>query len=104
MAATVDTLTIVLAFVAFWAAVYAIGKVAKLDQKGFSIKPFYLVYKSQRIDGILGRIAKAEKLWKLFANISVILGLIFMVAAFGYLASNLYSFFFAQQSFSEVTR
>jgi len=103
MAATVDTLTIVLAFVAFWAAVYAIGKVAKLDQKGFSIKPFYLVYKSQRIDGILGRIAKAEKLWKLFANISVILGLIFMVAAFGYLASNLYSFFFAQQSFSEVT-
>jgi membrane-associated protease RseP (regulator of RpoE activity) len=103
MAATIDTLTIVLAFVAFWAAVYAIGKVAKLDQKGFSIKPFYLVYKSQRIDGILGRIAKAEKLWKLFANISVVLGLIFMIAAFGYLATNLYSFFFAQQSFSEVT-
>ncbi|MBM3896992.1 MAG: PDZ domain-containing protein [Thaumarchaeota archaeon] len=101
--AAIDTLTIVLAFVAFWAAVYAIGKVAKLDQKGFSIKPFYLVYKSQRIDGILGRIAKAERLWKVFANISVVLGLIFMVAAFGYLASNLYSFFFAQQSFSEVT-
>ena len=103
MVAALDTLTIVLAFVAFWGAIYVVGKVAKLDQKGFTIRPFYLVYKSQRVDGILGRLARAEKFWKLFANISVILGLIFMVAAFGYLASNLYSFFFAQQSFSEVT-
>ena len=103
MAATLDTLTIVLAIAAFWGAIYVIGKVAKPERKGFSIKPFYLVYRSQRVDGILGRLARPEKFWKLFANVSVILGVIFMVAAFSYLVSNLYSFFFAPQSFSEVT-
>lgn len=103
MVTALDTPTIVLAFVGFWGAVYAIGKIAKLEQRGFNIKPFYLVYKSQKVDGILGRIAKAETLWKLFANASVIIGIVFMLVAFWFLASNLYSFFFAQQTFSEVT-
>jgi membrane-associated protease RseP (regulator of RpoE activity) len=103
MAVAPDTAVIVIAFLAFWGALYAIGKYGKLDQKGFNIRPFYLVYKTARVDGILGRLAESKTLWKVFANFSVGLGVILMIAAMGFLANNLYSYFFVKQSFSEVT-
>lgn len=103
MVTTFDTLTFIIAFLAFWGILYAIGRYGKLSEKGFNIKPFYLVYKSQKVDNVLGKVAGQRKIWKIFANFSVILGVILTTVALGFLASNLFSFFFAKQSFSEVT-
>ncbi len=87
-----------------WLIVFTIAKAAKLDKRGFEIKPYSLTYKNQNVQLLLTRLlGRTERATRIFSNTSVVLGFIMMGAAFWYLISNLSNFFVKPESFAEMT-
>lgn len=87
-----------------WIIVFTIAKAAKLDKRGFEIKPYSLTYKNQNVQLLLTRLlGRTERATRIFSNTSVVLGFIMMGAAFWYLISNLSNFFVKPESFAEMT-
>ncbi len=84
---------------ATYAAIWAIISVAwwafKAERFGLSGLPFYLIYRTTRLNRIIERISNwAPTLWRTFWNIGVVTVVGAMVYIFYWLANNLLNFFY----------
>lgn len=87
-----------------WFIIFGVAKAAKLDKRGFEIKPYSLTYKNKDVQMLLTRLlGRTERATRIFSNTSVVLGFIMMGAGFWYLISNLSNFFVKPDSFAEMT-
>lgn len=87
-----------------WFIIFGVAKAAKLDKRGFEIKPYSLTYKNKDVQMLLTRLlGRTERATRIFSNTSVVLGFIMMGAGFWYLISNLSNFFVKPESFAEMT-
>ncbi len=79
--------------VAFWAVIYALGRVLHLEKYGFEVGPAYFMFKSKRMKGFVDAVSeKRSGFWKTLANIGLVLGFGLMIYGLFFLASNLLKF------------
>ncbi|MCY3854500.1 MAG: site-2 protease family protein [Thaumarchaeota archaeon] len=89
---------------AIWIVAVIIAKALKLDKHGFEIKLYSIVYKNYNVQSIFAKIlAKTRTVVNVFANISIVSGVIMVGVAFWFLLSNILNFFVKPTEFSEVT-
>lgn len=79
-----------LALLVFWLAIHLINKIFNLRKYGFTIYPFFIRYDSKLFKKILYRFSREWKLiWKIFSNLSVVLGFGSMIFVILFLTQNL---------------
>ena len=77
-----------------WVLILVIAKGLKLQNHGFEIKVYSLVYKNASVQSILTRmLSRTRRGVQLFADTSVVAGFIMMGFAFWFLLSNVLNFF-----------
>jgi len=87
-----------------WVIILVIAKGLKLDNHGFEIKAYSLVYKYQGIQSVLTRmLSRTKRGVRVFADVSVIAGFLMMGFAFWFLLSNITKFFVEPTEFAELT-
>lgn len=87
-----------------WVLILVIAKGLKLQNHGFEIKVYSLVYKNASVQSILTRmLSRTRRGVQLFADTSVVAGFIMMGFAFWFLLSNVLNFFSEPTEFAEVT-
>jgi len=87
-----------------WVIIIVIAKGLKLDNHGFEIKAYSLVYKYQGLQSVLTRIlSRTKRGVRVFADVSVIAGFLMMGFAFWFLLSNITKFFVEPTEFAELT-
>ena len=87
-----------------WAVIFISAKALKLEKYGVEIKPYSLVYKNKGVNEVLIKIlTKTKPAVSVFANVSVIAGVMMMAFAFYFLLNNISNFFVAPTAFSELT-
>ncbi|MEM2309291.1 MAG: site-2 protease family protein, partial [Candidatus Bathyarchaeia archaeon] len=75
---------------AFWLAVYVLGRILPLEKHGLIVKPLFIRYDSEGFKSLLYKCSgKWRALWKVFSHISVLLGLGLMIFALIFLSRNL---------------
>lgn len=86
-----------------WVVFYLAAKRLKLDDKGWTVEPFYALYKSTRLNDLLRRIAELNPgFWRVLGNVGVAAS-VGQVSFITYiLVRNLWSFFFAPEQASPV--
>lgn len=86
-----------------WILFYFIGKFFKFEEKGWEIKPYYALYKSTKLNGLIQRIAKWNTgFWRLLGNIGIAAS-IGQASFISYiLIKNLWSFFFRPEQAAPV--
>ncbi|MHC1586727.1 MAG: site-2 protease family protein [Candidatus Hecatellaceae archaeon] len=90
-------------FMAFWMALYWVGRRFKLERYGVDVKPFILIYRTARFNRLLDSLAqRLGKVLPALSNLSLALG--FGMMAFGtyVLTRNLYFFFYKVEKASPV--
>ena len=81
-----------------WVAIYLLSLVFPLDRYGFKVTPIYIMYKTERFNSFLSRIAeKNKKIWRNYANIGVVVAIIEIAFAIYLLTLNLQRFLFIPQ-------
>jgi membrane-associated protease RseP (regulator of RpoE activity) len=69
MVSETQTLAII---IAGWIVFYFLAKQFKLEEKGWEIQPYYALYKSTRLNGLIHRIAEmSPRFWKILGNIGI---------------------------------
>ncbi len=87
-----------------WVAIVLVAKGLKLENHGFEIKAYSLVYKNRQVQSVLTKILSRTKTGiRIFADVSVIAGFLMMGFAFWFLISNISKFFIEPSAFAEVT-
>ena len=87
-----------------WVAIVAAAKGLRLDNYGFEIKAYSLVYKNGSVQSVLTKmLARTRRGIRFFADLSVVAGFAMMAFAFWFLASNISNYFVEPADFSEVT-
>ncbi|MDI1496055.1 MAG: peptidase M50 [Cenarchaeum symbiont of Oopsacas minuta] len=87
-----------------WVVTILAAKALKLQNHGFELKPYSLVYKNSNVQTTLTKIlGRTRRGIKVFANVSVIAGFLMMGFAFWFLISNIYAYFIQPTGFNEVT-
>ncbi|KAF6242265.1 peptidase [Nitrosopumilus sp. b1] len=87
-----------------WVVIVLIAKGLKLENHGFEIKAYSLVYKNKGVQSVLTKmLSRTRRGIRVFADVSVISGFIMMGFAFWFLLSNISKFFVAPTEFAEVT-
>lgn len=87
-----------------WGIILGIAKGLKLENHGFEIKAYSLVYKNKNVQSVLTRmLSRSRRGIKIFANVSVVAGFIMMGFAFWFLISNISKFFVQPTEFSQLT-
>ena len=87
-----------------WVVILAVAKGLRLQNHGFEIKPYSLVYKNKGVQSVLTKmLSRTRRGIRVFADVSVVAGFIMMGFAFWFLLSNVSKFFVAPTEFSEVT-
>ena len=87
-----------------WVIILVIAKGLKLDNHGFEIKAYSLVYKYQGLQSVLTRmLSRTKRGVRVFADVSVIAGFLMMGFAFWFLLSNITKFFVEPTEFAELT-
>ena len=75
-----------------------------MQNHGFELKPYSLVYKNANVQGVLDKIlTRTRRGIRVFADVSVIAGFLMMGFAFWFLISNISAYFVRPMEFSEVT-
>lgn len=79
--------------VAFWAIIYALGRVLHLEKHGFEVGPAYFMFKSKRMKGFVDAVSeKRSGFWRMLANAGLVLGFGLMAYSVFFLATNLLKF------------
>ena len=87
-----------------WAVIFISAKALKLEKYGVEIKPYSLVYKNKGVNEVLIKIlSKTKPVVSVFANVSVIAGVMMMAFAFYFLLNNISNFFVTPAAFSPLT-
>ena len=87
-----------------WVVTIVTAKALKLQNHGFELKPYSLVYKNANVQGALDKILiRTRRGIRVFADVSVIAGFLMMGFAFWFLISNISAYFVRPMEFSEVT-
>jgi membrane-associated protease RseP (regulator of RpoE activity) len=87
-----------------WVIILIIAKGLKLENRGFEIKVYSLVYKNQGVQSVLTKmLSRTRKGVRIFADVSVIAGFLMMGFAFWFLLSNISKFFVEPAEFAELT-
>jgi membrane-associated protease RseP (regulator of RpoE activity) len=87
-----------------WVIILIIAKGLKLENRGFEIKAYSLVYKNQGVQSVLTKmLSRTRKGVRIFADVSVIAGFLMMGFAFWFLLSNISKFFVEPAEFAELT-
>ena len=87
-----------------WVIVVITAKILKLEKHGFEIKAYSLVYKNKEVNSVLIKIlSRTKRGISVFANVSVVAGVLMMGFAFWFLLNNISNYFGAQSEFSELT-
>ena len=87
-----------------WVVILAVAKGLKLQNHGFEIKPYSLVYKNTQVQSVLTKmLSRTRRGIRVFADVSVVAGFIMMGFAFWFLLSNVSKFFVEPTEFAEVT-
>ena len=87
-----------------WVIILVIAKALKLQNHGFEVKVYSLVYKNQSVQSVLTRIlTRTRRGIRIFADVSVVAGFLMMGFAFWFLISNISKFFVEPSEFAELT-
>jgi len=87
-----------------WVVILIVAKGLKLEKYGVEIKPYSLVYKNKGVYSVLKKIlGRTRRGIRVFADVSVIAGVLMMGFAFWFLLDNVSKFFVAPTDFSELT-
>ena len=87
-----------------WVGIIVAAKALKLQNHGFEIKPYSLVYKNTQVYDILIRIlGRTKRGIRVLADVSVVAGFLMMGFAFWFLINNITNFFLVPTEFSELT-
>lgn len=90
-------------FLAFWIVIMGLGTSKRLQERGFKVRPFYLMYRTEKANQLFESLSRHSRFWVGFARIGVGLGFLLSVSAMGFLLLNLSNFFFSSKDFSAVT-
>lgn len=80
-------------FLALWGIAYLVGRLKAVREKGIKVKPFFIMYKSDKVEKWLRGIATRTTFWGKFASFSVGLGSVLMVSSVAFLLYNLITLF-----------
>lgn len=87
-----------------WVAILIGAKALKLENHGFELKAYSLVYKNKQVQSALTRIlGRTRRGIRVFADVSVVAGFLMMGFAFWFLLSNISKFFVEPTEFAELT-
>ncbi len=87
-----------------WVIILVIAKALKLQNHGFEVKVYSLVYKNQSVQSVLTRmLSRTRRGIRIFADVSVVAGFLMMGFAFWFLISNISKFFVEPSEFAELT-
>lgn len=87
-----------------WVAILVAAKGLKLQNRGFEIKPYSIVYKNASVQSVLTRmLTRTRRGIRVFADVSVVSGFAMMGFAFWFLLSNISNYFVEPSGFAEVT-
>ncbi len=86
-------LTFLIGVAAFWAILYLLAYVFKLDKRGIEVKPAYFMYRSKRLNSSIDKLAKKQRtLWTVLSNIGLALSIGLMVFSLYFFINNLLRF------------
>ena len=100
MADQILTLTLL---IAAWMAFYVAAKRLRLEERGWDVQPFYALYKSTRLNELIGRIGGwRPSAWRVLGNVGVAASVGQASFITFILARNLWSFVFKPEQASPV--
>ncbi|WP_309493106.1 site-2 protease family protein [Candidatus Hecatella orcuttiae] len=86
---------LILLFLLAWLLIYSLGSRFRLRERGLDIKPFILILRTKKVNGLLELLAgKLRRPLPVMSNISLVLGVGLTAFATYIFVKNLYSFFF----------
>lgn len=87
-----------------WVVIVLVAKGLKLENRGFEIKAYSLIYKNYGVQTVLTKIlSRTRRGIRVFADISVVAGFLMMGFAFWFLLNNVSNYFEEPTKFSELT-
>jgi membrane-associated protease RseP (regulator of RpoE activity) len=100
MVSQVQTLTTILAG---WVVFYFVAKNLNLEEKGWEIQPYYALYKSTRLNGLIKKIALWNPgFWKLLGNVGIAASVGQAVFISYLLIVNLWNFVFSPEQAAPI--
>jgi membrane-associated protease RseP (regulator of RpoE activity) len=94
-----DATTTLILIIGFWFLFYGAVKTFKLEGEGLEVTPYYAVFKSTALNGLINRLAGWKpRFWRLFGNVGVVLGVVQAAFASYLLTINLYRFLFKPEA------
>jgi Zn-dependent protease len=94
---------LLIGFIVFWGALYALGRIPFLKKRGFDVGPFYFMFRIYNVNAFFDRLAKRRKLVNLFATLGVLAGVFLAAYAIWFLLNNILDLFYAPSQFQAVT-
>ncbi len=87
-----------------WGIILVTAKALKLQNHGFELKVYSLIYKNKDIQSVLTKIlSRTRRGIRVFADVSVVAGFLMMGFAFWFLLSNISKFFVEPSEFAQLT-
>lgn len=87
-----------------WVVIVLVAKGLKLENRGFEIKAYSLIYKNYGVQAALTKVLnRTRRGIRVFADISVVAGFLMMGFAFWFLLNNVSNYFEEPTKFSELT-
>jgi len=87
-----------------WVVMVVVAKGLKLENHGFEIKAYSIVYKNEGMQSVLTKmLTRTRRGIRVFADVSVVAGFLMMGFAFWFLISNVSKFFVEPTEFAVVT-
>ena len=87
-----------------WVVMVVVAKGLKLENHGFEIKAYSIVYKYEGVQSVLTKmLTRTRRGIRVFADVSVVAGFLMMGFAFWFLISNVSKFFVEPTEFAVVT-
>jgi len=87
-----------------WVIILVSAKAMKLQNHGFEIKAYSLVYKNQSVQSVLTRmLSRTRRGIRVLADVSVVAGFLMMGFAFWFLISNIANYFVEPTEFAQLT-
>lgn len=87
-----------------WVVIVLVAKGLKLENRGFEIKAYSLIYKNYGVQAVLTKVLnRTRRGIRVFADISVVAGFLMMGFAFWFLLNNVSNYFEEPTKFSELT-
>ncbi|NHJ87630.1 MAG: hypothetical protein FK734_19370 [Asgard group archaeon] len=90
-----NVIYVLLILVSIWFILYLVGRLLNVEERfGWSFGPLFLLMRTKRFNNIIKKWAKKRaRFWRLFGNVSIVVGLIMMFASIGLLLFSLINIF-----------